>query len=275
MTPTERSRAYWNDRPCNSGHSVAPVHSLTYHLEVSDKKYRVEPHLVFFACFPAWRGLRVLDVGCGIGTVALSFADHGAHVVAVDFSDTSLMIARQRKVAWQEAVGYDLTVDFYRCNVENLRDWFVYWRAETAPFDLLWCWGVLHHLEDPRAALLGMRRVAGSGSVLRVMVYYRWSLKALAIRLGLAQPEAAAGCPLFRWYSRREIRRLLETAGFRVTKMEVAHIFPYRWREYRQGGYVKLLWVRLMPRRCFRLLERLVGWHLMVEARPCEWERPL
>ena len=60
------------------------------------RKYFVEPHIPAFAQFERWKGKKVLEVGCGIGTDAINFARAGARVTAVDLSDESLKLAKQR-----------------------------------------------------------------------------------------------------------------------------------------------------------------------------------
>src|SRR5712664_4565543 len=91
-----RVRDYWNDRPCNIRHSTAPVGTREYFEEVEARKYFVEYHIPGFAQFERWRGRRVLEIGCGIGTDTINLARHGARVTAVDLSEKSLEIARQR-----------------------------------------------------------------------------------------------------------------------------------------------------------------------------------
>src|SRR6201987_815639 len=89
-------RKYWDDRPCNIRHSPKPVGSREYFDEVEARKYMVEPHIPGFAEFEKWRGKKVLEIGCGIGTDTLNFARHGARVTSVDLSEKSLELARQR-----------------------------------------------------------------------------------------------------------------------------------------------------------------------------------
>jgi len=61
---------------------------------------------------------------------------------------------------------------------------------------------------------------------------------------------------------------LLEDHGFRVTGVTVDHIFPYSIPEYVQYQYKKVWYFRWMPRPLFRALERALGWHLCLTAKP-------
>ena len=253
MTTAEVA-SYWDRRPCNIRHSPHPVGSRTWSDEVERRKYFVEPHIPGFADFPAWRGKRVLEIGCGIGTDTLNFPRHGAEVTAVDISEQSLAIAADR------------------ARVHGLSNiWFVHSDAEKlgrmhhTKYDLIYSFGVLHHTPNPLAALRQFRLYAGPRTVLKIMLYHRWSWK---FWLARQQPEAQAGCPVVHTYSRRSARRLLEAAGFRATNMKVAHIFPWRVRDYVEYHYVRAFPWNLVRGRLFRWLERRLGAHLLITAVP-------
>ena len=89
-------RAYWNNQPCNIKHSLFPIGSKEYFEEVRNKRYHVEPHILKFADFDIWKGKRVLEIGCGIGTDAIEFARAGADYTGIDISTASLAIAKER-----------------------------------------------------------------------------------------------------------------------------------------------------------------------------------
>lgn len=246
-------RSYWDAQPCNVHHSDKPVGSPQWSYEVTRRKYFVESHIPRFANFECWRGKYVLEIGCGIGTDSLNFAAHEARVTAIDVSARSLALAAIRDTG--------RNIYFLQCDVEHLDEHLL-----QESFDLIYAFGVLHHTPNPERALWQLRSYAAPGTVLKVMLYNRWSWKSFRIWLGRDQPEAQGGCPIARTYSRKEARAFIEAAGFRIIEMHVDHVFPYSLREYRKYRYKKLWYFRWMPRWLFRSLERIFGWHLLITA---------
>jgi len=266
----EEVRQYWDRRPCNPRHSPQPVGTRAYFDEVESRKYFVEPHIPRFAEFERWRGKKVLEIGCGIGTDTANFARHGAEVTAVDLSANSLEIARQRV----EVYGLQEQVRFFNGSAEELTSF-----VPKQAYDLIYSFGVIHHTPHPERVLAEARQYAAAGSTLKVMVYHRYSWKVLWIVLGYGRgqfwrtaelvarhSEAQTGCPVTYTYSRREARRLVESRGFRVTDLFVDHIFPYRIADYVQYRYVKAWPWRWLPQPSFRWLEKRFGWHLCLTA---------
>src|ERR1035441_6796818 len=94
--PITKVSDYWNARPCNIRHSSQPVGTREYFDEVEARKYLVEPHIPGFAEFERWKGRKVLEIGCGIGTDTINFARCGAEVTAVDLTEKSLEVAPHR-----------------------------------------------------------------------------------------------------------------------------------------------------------------------------------
>jgi SAM-dependent methyltransferase len=271
--PSARVREFWDSRPCNLRHSAARIGTREYFDEVEARKYFVEPHIPGFAEFGRWAGRRVLEIGCGLGTDTISFARAGAHITAVDLSPRSLALAKQRA----EVFELSDRVRFVEADAERLADFL-----EPEPYDLVYSFGVIHHSPHPARILEQVRRhfVAPDGA-LKVMVYHRWSSKALGILLREAHgafwkleeeiarhSEAQTGCPVTYTYSRAEGKRLLQRSGFAVTDLKVDHIFPYRVDAYVQYRYEKAMPFRVLPLRVMRWLERRWGWHLCLTARP-------
>jgi ubiquinone/menaquinone biosynthesis C-methylase UbiE len=265
-----RVKEYWDRRPCNIRHSMAPIGSRQYFDEVEARKYFVESHIPSFAEFERWRGKRVLEIGCGIGTDTINFARVGARVTSVDLSEESLEIARQRVKVY----GLENQVRFFCGNAEELSGF-----VPIEPYDLIYSFGVIHHTPHPERVLEEMRQYAQAGTTLKIMVYHRRSWKVGWILLSAGKgrfwklpelvakhSEAQTGCPITYIYTRREGRELLERHGFRASEVRVDHIFSWRIEDYVQYHYVKEAYFRWMPQWMFRGLEKRLGWHLCITA---------
>ena len=272
-TSIDRVRDYWNSRPCNLRHSPAPVGTREYFDQVEARKYFVEPHIPAFAQHQRWAGKRVLEIGCGLGTDTINFARAGAEVTAVDLSSRSLELARQR------AMVFDLAdrITFIEADAERLSEF-----VPPAPYDLVYSFGVIHHTPHPERVYDQIaRHFSGPQTTLKIMVYHRWAWKVFAIVLQEAygawwkldevvarNSEAQTGCPVTYTYTRESIAEVLSRAGFVVEDAFVDHIFQYRVPEYVKYRYEKGLPFRWLPDSMIRGLERRLGWHLCVTARP-------
>src|SRR5690349_13502776 len=69
---------------------------LIHDLDVRPERYAREPDIREMAEFDRWRARDVLEVGCGIGSDALSFAEAGARYHGIDFSTTAIDITLRR-----------------------------------------------------------------------------------------------------------------------------------------------------------------------------------
>jgi len=269
-TPIEAVQEYWNRRPCNIRHSPRPVGSREYFDDVEERKYLVEPHIPAFADFGRWKGKRVLEIGCGIGTDTINFARSGAHVTAVDLSEASLHVAAGRA----EVFGVEDCVTFVHADAETLDGVPV----EPA-YDLIYSFGVIHHTPHPVRVLAQARRRLAPEGTAKVMVYNRNSWKVGEIVLGYGKgrfwdldalvarhSEAQTGCPVTFTYTKKSVTELFESAGFRVDNLDIEHIFPYRVKDYVEYRYVKRFPFNVLPERATRALEHELGWHLCVTA---------
>lgn len=266
MYSIEDVRAFWDRRPCNIRHSPKPVGTLEYSDEVEARKYFVEPHIRGFAQFERWKGKKVLEIGYGIGTDSLSFAQAGADLTVIDLSAESLEVCRQRF----EVNG--LEARFYQGNVEELSSC-----VPVESYDLIYSFGVIHHTPQPVNVFKEIARYCKPETEIRVMLYSKWSWKVLWIILKFGKgafwqadelvrtySEAQTGCPVTYYYSSSDIKRLMK--GYRIVELHKDHIFPYKIDEYVRYSYVWVWYFRWMPQRLFRWLERRFGGHALVVA---------
>lgn len=166
---------------------------------------------------------RVLDVGCGDGTITLGLAATAGHVVGVDLDEEQLEDAR-RYAADHSIAHVEFRVgDVYALEYPSCR------------FDACLCHSLLETLERPLDALAEIGRVLKPGGVVGVAcVEYGGLILAgphedllrrfYAVRERIWQLERAADP-----YRGRRLRGLLERAGFErveATSRYVSHGTP-------------------------------------------------
>ena len=156
----ERVREFWDRRPCNIRHSPKPIGTREYFDEVERRKYFVEPHIPGFAQFERWKGKKVLEIGCGIGTDAVNFARAGADYTGVELSPKSLELTMKRFEV------YGLKGRFYLGNAEELSKF-----VPVEPYDLIYSFGVIHHTPHPEKVFEEIKKYCKPDTEIRVMLY--------------------------------------------------------------------------------------------------------
>ena len=89
----------------------------------------------------------------------------------------------------------------------------------------------------------------------------------MMIEAGLDQPDAQSGCPLATMYTREMIDDLVSDL-FTIVSVEQTHIFPYVVDKYVRYEYELEPWIAAMPKEVFAALERHLGWHYLIVAKP-------
>jgi len=286
----ERVRAFWQAHPCGTKFSDAEMGTREFFERVEAHRYAKEWHIRDAAGFAGASGLRVLEIGCGLGTDGAQFARAGAHYTGIDLTEAAIDLARRRF----EIAG--LPGEFLVADAEQLE-------FPDDSFDLVYSHGVLHHTPDTAGAVREIHRVLKPGGRAIVMLYHRGSynyrigirilrragarllksesgirivhsltgepveslrehaglLKAganghLASDEFLSQSTDGAGNPLARVYSRREARELFKQ--FREVELR-AYFLNKR--------FIPLIG-KLLPRSLESALASRWGWHLWIYA---------
>ena len=253
----EQIRTYWNNRPCNIKHSRSPIGTKEYFDEVEARRYANEPHNYTFPEFERWRGKRVLEVGCGIGTDAVNFARAGAIYTGVDLSSESVKLAKQRFDV------FGLQGEIFEANAEELSAVF----DHHEKFDLIYSFGVIHHAPRPDRVVANFPNLLAEGGESRAMLDAKNSWKNILIDAGWDQPEAQDNCPQAMTYTKSEAIDLFFMNGFGDVNVEQDFIFPWNIEHYVKYEYVKQPWFEAMPPELFKIMERALGWHLMITAK--------
>jgi len=266
----EAVKKFWDSRPCNIRHSSKDIGTREYFDEVEAKKYRAEPHILKFANFEEWKGKNVLEIGCGIGTALISFVRAGANVTAVDLSDMSINLSKERLKV------YGLKANVLTANAEILDQTL----DSNIKYDLIYSFGVIHHTPNPKNIIAQTHKFIKPNGQLRIMLYSLISYKIFQVmhetnnwnmsnmrEIIEKYSEAQTGSPCTYVYTFDEVEKLLHPY-FKIIKIWKDHIFIWDIEEYKKGNFVKAKPFQNMDDNEFKKLESELGWHTLVIAEP-------
>ena len=152
--------------------------------------------------------MKVLEFGCGTGSIAIAHAPYVTHILATDFSENMLTIAREKThVAGIENITFELT------SIENLQ-------ADGNSFNAVLGLSILHLVEDKQKAIAKVYDLLEPGGIFvsntpclaNISIFVRY-LVPFFNRLGIA--------PLVRFFSEDELETAFTQAGF---------LIDYRWK---------------------------------------------
>lgn len=181
-TLKDRVRAFWQENPCGTKFADAPPGSRRFYELVEQHRYGKEWHIPIAAGFAQTKDLKVLEVGCGLGTDGAQFSKAGAQYTGIDLTDAAVDLARRRFELFQ------LQGSFRVADAEHLE-------FPDNTFDLVYSHGVLHHTPDTAAAVREIHRVLRPGGKAIVMLYHRDSYN-YRINISLFR---RTGVQLLRW----------------------------------------------------------------------------
>jgi len=267
MKEVEEIKKFWNNRPCNIRHSKKEIGTLEYFEEVTKRRYFVEPHIIQFADFDSWKGKKVLEIGCGIGTDSIMFAKAGADLTCVELSDKSIEICKKRFDA------YGQKAKFYIGNAEELSSF-----VPVEEYDLIYSFGVIHHANNPEKIISEIGKYMSKDSLCRIMLYsknswksweffirYGWKFGFSFIKTIEYFAEAQLNCPVANVYTKKSLNVFL--SEYDIKKIEKIHIFKYSIKYYIEHVYKTRFIFRMFPERIMGWLSRKLGWHYLIEFR--------
>lgn len=153
-----------------------------------------------------WRGLAVLDLGCGGGFMAEALARRGATVTAVDPSEPALDAARRH------AAEGALSITYRRGVGEAIP-------VETRSMDVVVCVDVLEHVDDLHRVLDEVLRVLKPGGLFLFDTVNRtWLATLVMIRLAetVLRILPPGSHEADRFVRPRDLRAALSARGFAV-----------------------------------------------------------
>jgi SAM-dependent methyltransferase len=204
-----RPGLYWEDRArrfAAEGDGLAAVCSYGM-----PRFYNRAIHLTQRLALAPWLrvapGMRVLDIGCGIGRWSRLLASRGAQVTGVDLSPTMIREAQRRT----EAAGLAERCRFLVQDSAQL--------DAGGPFDLVLGVTVLQHILDPLALQAAVEGIARHATA-----------QARIVLLEAAPAARATHCDssVFQARPRQEYLRLFERCGLTVRALTGVDAAPFR-----------------------------------------------
>ncbi len=246
-SPLAEVQKYWNERIHDLEMTSQPPGSPEFFEDLDEYRFDKLRYLPQLVDFGGYRGRKLLELGCGIGTDLVRFASGGAVATGVDLSTTALSLGALNA----KAAG--VTMELQLANGEALP-------FDDESFDVVYGHGVLQYTAEPERMVAEARRVLRKDGEAIFMVYNRISWLNFLSKLMNVQLEHE-DAPLLRKYSIGEFRKLL--SPFDVVRI-VPERFPVRSRLH--GGWKGFCFNRLFV-GTFNMLPRSLlrrfGWHLM------------
>lgn len=251
---------FWNSEPCGTRYlgekSEFDVHARS--------RYDLEPHIPDFAGFHRASGLRVLEIGVGIGADYQQWLKAGAGATGVDLSAASLKLTQRRC----EVAG--VAPDLHRADAENLP-----FASDT--FDVVYSYGVMHHSPDTAKCLKEALRVLKPGGEARIMLYHHASLTGMMLwlRYGLWRCQSIRQCvyerlesPGTKTFTRGEVSDLMRD----FENVSIDQVFSpgdlllHQPSPRFRGAAYWLLW-EIFPRTLMRRVGKGWGLFLLIRGR--------
>ncbi|WP_191090077.1 class I SAM-dependent methyltransferase [Histidinibacterium aquaticum] len=155
----------------------------------------------------------VLEIGCGTGTTAIRHGPHARHILATDYAEGMLEIARKKA----EEAGVT-NVTFERASAEEIDE-------GRGPFDMVMAHSILHLVGDRPAVLAKCARLLKPGGVFVSSTFTpgRWH----PLRFVLPLPGLFGFVPEVGFFSEADLVAEVEEAGLHVER---------RWKPSRMSA---------------------------------------
>lgn len=161
MSNLEEIQNYWKGKNIpQQWYSDKEPLTLAWFNEIRKKRYELYyEYLKTEAEFQYHNGEKILEVGCGIGTDLAEYALNGAIVTGIDLGEDQVNLTKLnleiRNLSYESIrVGNAECLDF-----------------QDKTFDLVYCFGVLHHTPNTQKAINEIQRILKDDGLAIIMLY--------------------------------------------------------------------------------------------------------
>jgi len=279
---------FWDARPCDSDISQAARFSTVYFKEIEDDRYQYQPHILELLNSIDFDNQRVLEIGTGVGTDARQIIRLGGLYTGINVDAGSCAITRRA------LDRFDLSGTVRQASAVDIP-------YPDHSFDVVYSFGVLHHIPEVDRAIREIYRVLKPGGILVIMLYNRpslnyqieirhvrrWGLRVLRFpgfikilgKIGLPEQKIQRHLELSRnaatmtdseWLSRNTdgpdnpYSRVYDADEVRALLSEFTAITQeIHFFDHRHWGIIG----KAAPRKFRRFLGNRWGWHRIIQAR--------
>ena len=159
----EEVRGFWDKNPCDSSVSMKSREDRQYYEEIERDRYSYQGHINQIMDWVEWDGKKVLEIGTGVGTDARNIVRRGGIYQGINVDRGSVEITSKALDV------FNVDGDVKQCSATSLC-----FADDT--FDIVYSFGVIHHIPDAKTAVSEIARVLRPGGQLLIMVYNRNSI---------------------------------------------------------------------------------------------------
>jgi ubiquinone/menaquinone biosynthesis C-methylase UbiE len=159
----KKVQEFWDAKPCDSDVSTRLQGERPYYLEIERDRYSHQAHINRIMDWIDWNGKVVLEIGTGVGTDARNIIRRGGKYHGINVDQGSVDATKNALEV------FDVEGEVSRCSATGLV-------FPDDSFDVVYSFGVLHHIPDARQAVSEIKRVLKPGGELLVMVYNKSSI---------------------------------------------------------------------------------------------------
>lgn len=161
------SYEYWNggipgtvEGGYQSGKISSEYGNADWYKQGDNIRYLQYKALEGFCEFEKYKGKKVLDIGPGRGQESHNFVNNGAEVSILEYAGQGVEIVNKRL----DCFGLD--ADLIQADAVSIP------YADNV-FDLVFSYGVLHHIPDMKRSVSEILRVLKPGGIAKIMVYHK------------------------------------------------------------------------------------------------------
>lgn len=265
----KRSQEVWGTNPAGWTHAFGKkLGTKEYFEEVLKGRFKNEHYwLAEFVDYSLWKHKKVLEVGCGAGYDAYMFCKNKADYTGIDITPENI----DRTKKHLELYGLSGTIVPMDATALTFQE----------KFDLVYSFGVLHHIPRIDRALNNIASVMADDGHFYCVLYYKhsfvywvrwyipWILKGIFLKQSFEDYFARIEYtesdkkPHVDVYSKNVIKKMWKDAGFGDVTITINQL---RKEDLPQWLGLRFVWAKV-PESTIVRLGKWIGWYICIKAK--------